>query len=133
MEFPSMNNFWDLSQTPSQFSQLADDDFLALLQKQYPNTLPEINSNDPSGVDPQAIQKSPLPGLTPPSDESSPSPPSNNSIDGSRSRRQSTFSRINDNDEPALKRKATDDAMQEGPSTKNQHTGLSHTVSLHYP
>ncbi|OJA13413.1 hypothetical protein AZE42_05945 [Rhizopogon vesiculosus] len=129
MEFPAINSFWDLSQTPSQFSQLADDDFLALLQKQYPNTLPDINPTDTPGVNPQSIQKHPLPGLTPPSDESSPSPPSNNSIDGSRSRRHSTFSRGNDSEEPALKRKATDDAMQEGPSTKNQHTADDQTAS----
>lgn len=126
MEFPSINNFWDLSQTPSQFSQLGDDDFLTLLQKQYPNTVPD-SIND--GVNPQSIQNPPLSGLTPPSDESSPSPPSNNSADGSRSRRHSTFSPGNDNEEPALKRKATDDAMQEGPSTKNQHTGMSHALS----
>ena len=125
MEFPSANNFWDL-QTPSQFSQLGDEDFLALLQKQYPNAVPDVSD----GVNPQSIHKSPLSGLTPPSDESSPSPPSNNSIDDPRSRRHSTFSRPNDNDEPALKRKATDDAMQESPSTKNQHTGPSPTLFL---
>jgi len=124
MEFPSINNFWDLSQTPSQFSQLGDDDFLALLQKQFPNTVPELN---PASVNPQSIQKPPLPGLTPPSDDSSPSPPSNNSIN----HQQSTFSRGNDNEESALKRKASDDDMEEGPSTKNQHTGLSPTLSHH--
>ncbi|KAG2132380.1 hypothetical protein DEU56DRAFT_812518 [Suillus clintonianus] len=118
MEFPTMNNFWDLSQTPSQFSQLGDDDFLALLQKQYPNTVPDINSTDIDDVN----QKPPLPGLTPPSDDSSPSPPSINSANHSRSRHQSTFSRGNDNEESALKRKASDDDMEEGPSTKNQHT-----------
>jgi hypothetical protein len=132
MDFSSVNNFWDLSQTPSQFSQLGDEDFLALLQKQYPNTVPDLNSTDLTGVNPQSIQKLPLPGLSPPSDESSPSPPSGNSNDGSRSRRHSTFSRGNDNDEPVLKRKATDDAMQEGPSSKNQHTGVSLAISLHH-
>ncbi|KAG1746812.1 hypothetical protein EDB19DRAFT_325726 [Suillus lakei] len=122
MEFPTINNFWDLSQTPSQFSQLGDEDFLALLQKQYPNTVPDINANDVGAVNPQSIQNPPLPGLTPPSDDSSPSPPSINSINHPRSRHQSTFSRGNDNEESALKRKASDDDMEEGPSTKNQHT-----------
>lgn len=122
MEFPSINNFWDLSQTPSQFSQLGDDDFLALLQKQFPNTVPDLNTTDVGAVNPQSIQKSPLPGLTPPSDDSSPSPPSNNSLSHPRSRHHSTFSRGNDNEESALKRKASDDDMEEGPSTKNQHT-----------
>lgn len=114
-----MNTFWDLSQTPSQFSQLGDDDFLALLQKQYPNTVPDINATDVGAVNPQSIQKPPLPGLTPPSDDSSPSPPS---INHPRSRHQSTYSRGNDNEESALKRKASDDDMEEGPSSKNQHT-----------
>lgn len=119
MEFPTMNNFWDLSQTPSQFSQLGDEDFLALLQKQYPNTVPDTNATDVGAVNPQNIQKPPLPGLTPPSDDSSPSPPS---INHPRSRHQSTYSRGNDNEESALKRKASDDDMEEGPSSKNQHT-----------
>ncbi|KAG1908607.1 uncharacterized protein F5891DRAFT_994144 [Suillus fuscotomentosus] len=122
MEFPTMNNFWDLSQTPSQFSQLGDDDFLALLQKQYPNTVPDVNATDVGAVNPQSIQKAPLPSQTPPSDDSSPSPPSINSINHPRSRHQSTYSRGNDNEESALKRKASDDDMEEGPSSKNQHT-----------
>lgn len=117
-----MNNFWDLSQTPSQFSQLGDDDFLALLQKQYPDTVPDTNGAEVGAVNPQNIQKLPLPGLTPPSDSSSPSPPSINSINHPRSRHQSTYSRGNDNEESALKRKASDDDMEEGPSSKNQHT-----------
>ncbi|KAG2160228.1 uncharacterized protein EDB93DRAFT_1114156 [Suillus bovinus] len=121
MEFPTMNNFWDLSQTPSQFSQLGDDDFLALLQKQYPNTVPDVNAAD-GAVNPQSIQKPPLPGHTPPSDDSSPSPPSIHSVNHPRSRHQSTYSRGNDNEESALKRKASDDDMEEGPSSKNQHT-----------
>ncbi|KAG1725556.1 uncharacterized protein EDB91DRAFT_1167942 [Suillus paluster] len=126
MEFPSINNFWDLSQTPSQFSQLGDEDFLTLLQKQFPNTVTDLNAADVGAVNPQSIQKSPLPRLTPPSDDSSPSPPSNNH---SRSRHQSTFSRGNDNEESALKRKASDDDMEEGPSTKNQHTADDSSTS----
>ncbi|KAF9229815.1 hypothetical protein BS17DRAFT_724022 [Gyrodon lividus] len=123
MDYSSMNSLWDLAQAPSQFSQLPDDDFLALLQKQFPSSITEANSTDPNdgSVNPQSIQKQqiPLPGLTPPSDDSSPSPPSNND---SGSRRQSVYSRGNDNEESALKRKASDDDMDPGPSSKNQHT-----------
>ncbi|KAG2069834.1 hypothetical protein BDR04DRAFT_1100940 [Suillus decipiens] len=123
MEFPTTNSFWDLSQTPSQFSQLGDEDFLALLQKQYPNTVPDINANEVGAVNPQnTLQKLPLQGLSPPSDDSSPSPPSASSINHPRSRHHSTYSRGNDNEESALKRKASDDDMDEGPNSKNQHT-----------
>lgn len=52
-----MDNYdWDLS--PSTFAELPDEDFLALLQKQFP----------PAGVNPQSLN---LAG----SEESSPSPP----------------------------------------------------------
>ncbi|KIJ21342.1 hypothetical protein PAXINDRAFT_164871 [Paxillus involutus ATCC 200175] len=123
MNYSTINSLWDLSQAPSQFSQLPDDDFLALLQKQFPSSITESNGNDPNdrSVNPQSIQTQqiPLPGLTPPSDDSSPSPPSNNDPG---SRRQSVYSRANDNEESALKRKASDDNMDPGPSSKNQHT-----------
>ncbi|KAH7908207.1 hypothetical protein BJ138DRAFT_1128641 [Hygrophoropsis aurantiaca] len=123
MEFPgSLDSLWDLSQTPSQFSRLPDDDFLALLQKQYQNSIAPTNGSsqhEPS-VNPQTIQNLSLPGLSPSSDDSSPSPPSNND---SQSRRQSIYSRgNNDNEESGLKRKASDDTMDEGPSSKNAHT-----------
>jgi AP-1-like factor len=136
MNYSTINSLWDLSQAPSQFSQLPDDDFLALLQKQFPSSITESNGNDPNdrSVNPQSIQTQqiPLPGLTPPSDDSSPSPPSNNDPG---SRRQSVYSRANDNEESALKRKASDDNMDPGPSSKNQHTCaytklLSHAQSL---
>ncbi|KAK7064788.1 BZIP family transcriptional factor [Favolaschia claudopus] len=97
---------WDLSQATS-FSQLPDDDFLALLQKQFP-TNPGVFSADftMNGVNPQTISRYPLPSLTPPSEDSSPSPPQQNSPE----------------DDHALKRKASNEDLEEGPSQKNQHT-----------
>ncbi|EGN94090.1 hypothetical protein SERLA73DRAFT_78019 [Serpula lacrymans var. lacrymans S7.3] len=117
--FHGLNSLWDLSQA-SAFSQLPDDDFLALLQKQFASSVNDPNAPLDTGVDPQSIQQLPLPNLTPPSEDSSPSPSSINN--GSLSRRQSAHFRANDNDDARLKRKASDDDdMGEGPSSKNQH------------
>ncbi|KAH0838716.1 hypothetical protein J3R83DRAFT_7046 [Lanmaoa asiatica] len=107
MNYPSLNSLWDISQAPSQFSQLPDDDFLALLRKQF--------SADPS-VNPQSVQdgrQSPL------SDDSSPSPASNTDA---ASRRHSLLTRTNDAEDAPLKRKASSDDIEPGPSSKNQHT-----------
>ncbi|KAJ7226107.1 hypothetical protein GGX14DRAFT_423887 [Mycena pura] len=102
---------WDLSQATS-FSQLPDDDFLALLQKQFPSN-PVPYSADFSaltgGINPQNISRYSLSSLTPPSADSSPSPPQES---GSKS----------PEDEHDLKRKASDDDLEEGPSHKAQHT-----------
>ncbi|KAJ7037455.1 hypothetical protein C8F04DRAFT_412038 [Mycena alexandri] len=102
---------WDLSQASS-FSQLPDDDFLALLQKQFPssNTNPyAVDFGMGNGVNPQTISRYSLPSLTPPSEDSSPSPPQQS---GSKS----------PEDEHDLKRKASDDSLDEEPSQKTQHT-----------
>ncbi|KAJ7585615.1 hypothetical protein C8J56DRAFT_948402 [Mycena floridula] len=109
---------WDLSQASS-FSQLPDEDFLALLQKQFPtepfNGFYGANFNDggfAGAINPQNLnltQPSPLPAVTPPSEDSSPSPTNNNQDD------EAEYSQ--------LKRKASDDDFEAGPSTKNQHTG----------
>lgn len=126
--YPGVAPLWDLSQASS-FSQLPDDDFLALLQKQFPN------SNDgfmpggfDGGINPQTIQPFALPGFSPPSDDSSPSPPGMNDTD---SRGTSMRPRADtDGEDPMLKRKASDDSMDdEGPSQKNQHTGLCIFIS----
>lgn len=114
MNYPSLNSMWDIAQAPSQFSQIPDDDFLALLHKQFSPT----DSNDHS-VSPQSVQNL---RQSPPSDDSSPSPPSNADA---TSRRQSIHVRPNDTDDAPLKRKASGDDMEPGPSSKNQHTGLS--------
>ena len=87
---------WDLSHSSS-FSRIDDDDFLALLQKQFP-TVPHY----PDAINPQSLSHY--------SDDSSPSPPEHPT-----------------NDDPALKRKASDDSLDEGPSQKTQHTGSSTT------
>lgn len=116
MNYSSLNSLWDISQAPSQFSQLPDDDFLALLQKQFPPADPSDHSHS---VDPQSVLDR---RQSPPSDDSSPSPPS---ITDATSRRQSIHVRTNDTDDAPLKRKASSDDMEPGPSSKNQHTGLS--------
>lgn len=120
--FPDISPLWDLSQASS-FSQLPDDDFLALLQKQFPTDSDHQPNFHVEGfntaINPQSLTRYPLPTLTPPSEDSSPSPPNMNGNE-TRERSQST----NDDDplDPALKRKASDDDLDDEPSQKNQHT-----------
>jgi AP-1-like transcription factor len=102
---------WDLSHASS-FSQLADDDFLALLQKQFPTDGAAANPSYVDAVNPQSISRYSIASMTPPSEDSSPSPPNLN--DGGAN---------DDGADPALKRKASDDSMEGGPSQKTQHTG----------
>nr|GAT50350.1 BZIP family transcriptional factor [Mycena chlorophos] len=102
--FSDMSPIWDLSQATT-FSQLPDDDFLALLQKQFPTPQAQYHQMDftldGTGVNPQSISHYSLPSLSPPSADSSPSPPG---------------------EDHSLKRKASgDDDLEEGPS-KAQHT-----------
>jgi AP-1-like factor len=119
--FPDVAPLWDLSQASS-FSQLPDDDFLALLQKQFPsrNTGSTYNTGGfIDGVNPQNISRYSLPSITPPSEDSSPSPPNINNDSGT----QGLLHGDNDDpSDPALKRKASDENFDEGPSQKNQHT-----------
>ncbi|KAG7450781.1 uncharacterized protein BT62DRAFT_535171 [Guyanagaster necrorhizus] len=118
--FSEITPLWDLSQATT-FSQLADDDFLALLQKQFPSAAnPPSNLGGDFAVDPQSISRFSLPSLNPPSEDSSPSPP--------RSGEPSSSVRNQDDDDSfvqgdsALKRKASDEDLEEGPSQKSQHT-----------
>lgn len=125
--FGGLDNFWDLSQHPSTFSTLPEDDFLALLQKQFPTNGP-FDLTTPDGIDPVNINPLPL-NPSPPSTDSSPSPPSTTQ-EPSRSRRQSgVFSSATpeSNEDPSLKRKASDDSMSDEPTYKTAHTGKSHT------
>lgn len=122
--FDQVQPLWDFSQSdPSQFSTIPDDDFLALLSKQFggdssplpdqgiPFTLPD------SAVDPSKLSNLPAPAPPPPlSDDSSPSPPSMNESD---SRRHSAV--YSEEREDGLKRKASDEDFEEGPSHKNPH------------
>lgn len=122
--YPAVAPLWDLSQA-SPFSQLPDNDFLALLEKQFAAN--NSTSFDPSvfdtGINPQSIQS--LNDPSPPSDDSSPSPGSINNESNSRgeSRRPRGDT---DPDDSILKRKASVDSMDDGPNQKNQHTGRSH-------
>lgn len=115
--YSSTPPLWDPS-----FSQLPNDDFIALLQKQFPSNLqPNISGIFQDNLNPQSISYPPLPALTPPSEDSSPSPPNVNN-------EPSTNRHLNiENDDPALKRKALDDddVDDEGPNQKNQHICMS--------
>lgn len=121
--YPGVTPLWDLSQATT-FSQLPDDDFLALLQKQFPNNSDFSTGVFQGSIDPQAIQPFALPGLSPPSDDSSPSPQSGNNDRDSRS--QSRHRGDADGDDSILKRKASADSFDDEPSQKNQHTGTLH-------
>jgi AP-1-like factor len=113
MQFGENPPLWDLSHASS-FSQLADDDFLALLQKQFPTETASANhhSGYTDGVNPQNISRYSLASMTPPSEDSSPSPPNMMDSPGN-----------DESADPALKRKASDISIEGGPSQKTQHTG----------
>lgn len=99
------SSFWD---NTSPFTQLPNSDFFALLQKQFPtvdNSVPFV------GVDPQNLSSYSLPSLTPPSDDSSPSPPNSN--------QDATNEDLN---EAPLKRKASGENFSDNPNQKTQHT-----------
>jgi AP-1-like transcription factor len=119
MDFSNSNGqpIWDLSQVSS-FSQLPDDDFLALLHKQFPSEQPAtasfpLNGTTGFAVNPQSLNTDAAAEMSPPSDDS-PSPidaddgGSDDQPDGKRQ-----------------KRKADDEDFDEGPSPKTQHTGTS--------
>lgn len=134
--FGGVQSFWDLSQQPNTFSTIPDDDFLAFLEKQFPSSVTGggLTTFDgippPEVVDPQSLTRFPIPGNSPPSSDSSPSPPSAN--EHSPSRRQSGIfntpgsstaaSASADQDDQGLKRKASDDSISGEPSHKSQHT-----------
>ena len=91
-----------------------------------------------TNIDPQSLSRVPLPrpsaADSPPSDDSSPSPSNNtNEPSGSRSRRQSTIYGNDDDghdDDPSLKRKASEEDLDDEPTHKSQHTNCtSHSIS----
>ncbi|KAJ8520370.1 hypothetical protein ONZ45_g2817 [Pleurotus djamor] len=102
------------------FSQVPDEDFLALLQKEFPHG----GAYDFNGINPQSILNYPLPTLTPPSEDSSPSPPSAHDESSN-----SPNADNDDNPESALKRKASDEDFEAGPSSKSQHTSSNKKAS----
>ncbi|KAI0706206.1 hypothetical protein BC835DRAFT_1313058 [Cytidiella melzeri] len=128
--FVNVDNFWDLPQHPSTFSTLPEDDFLALLQKQFPTSNTLFDLSPPDGVDPLNINPLGIPNPTPPSTDSSPSPASmvQEPPSASRSRPESgVFSgdaanNSDSSDDPTLKRKASNDSMDDEPTYKNVHT-----------
>lgn len=117
---PETNQVWDLSPQASQYAQINDDDFLALF-KQYPpadtNTYTQHMYMGGS-INPQNLNDFALPGLTPPSDDSSPSPPA---YSEPRTSRRTSMARPTE--DSALKRKASDESLDDGPTHKSAHTG----------
>ena len=111
--------FWDISQTPIALSQIADDDFLTLLQRQFPTdvqtpfdlTFPGYNN--PTVIDPQSQSDYTLP-------VSHPTPSFSDS--GS-----SPIPTTNDKENRSLKRKASDENMNVDPAPKTD------SLRIHIP
>jgi AP-1-like factor len=116
--------FWnpsDLSySTTTDFNHLVDDDFLSLLEKEFPDSAHPIPVEDATfhdAVNPKNISTPAAyaASLSPPSDDSSPSPP-----------HQYQDENVSHEDhDSALKRKASNEQAQDGPSSKTLHTGNS--------
>lgn len=130
--FGGVQSFWDLTGQPNSFSALPDDDFLAFLEKQFPTSVGNTNAQYdglPDVVDPQSLSFT-LPNTTPPSSDSSPSPPS--IAERSPSRRQSgafSASTTAEPEEAGLKRKASNETMADEPTHKSQHTNSLDSTS----
>lgn len=148
--FNDTNAVWDLPLSQS-LPSIADDEFIALLQKQFGVNPDQIDKNlfspvkDASAAPPLAnidphnlTTRLPTPPATstPSSEDSSPSPPSMpaDTSSGTRSKRQSgVYAFENGNgandkssdDEPAPKRKAGSEDLDDEPDPKSQHTCTS--------
>lgn len=141
-QYPGVSSFWDLSQSDN-FGQLPDDDFMAMLQKQFPlpaapqdtiQNIPTLAAGGyANGVNPQNISRYSLPSLTPPSEDSSPSPPhdgfnhdpsgEDSGDGGGGGDGSSPGAPKSTSTDSALKRKASGVDIQDGgPSQKSQHT-----------
>jgi AP-1-like factor len=128
--FPANMPLWDMNNTD--FANIPEDDFLALLQKEFPvqpgqpgtfATVLDATQDDPDGINPQSLSALPIPGghSTPPlTDDSSPSPSSTTNEVGTDSRRHSA-SYPGDGD--GLKRKASEEDLEDGGARKNAHGG----------
>ncbi|KAF5392563.1 hypothetical protein D9757_002110 [Collybiopsis confluens] len=119
----SLAPLWDLGQATN-FSQLADDDFLALLQKQFSSTAQTPDYHPApfgNGVNPQNISQYALPSVTPPSEDSSPSP----SAADNSNKQSPEASILDDPTDSRLKRKASDEDLDEEPSQKSAHTSAN--------
>ena len=132
--FNNGDTLWDMALPPS-LPSLADDDFLALLQKQFDanndnaNKQPAANVPQTTNIDPSALRSFPH-EASPPLSDDSPSPPS--ARDMSRSRRESgafgeanTSQQQNATDDDNLKRKADEDDYDDDTDGKTPHGELS--------
>jgi AP-1-like transcription factor len=131
MDYTASSSVWDFPQS-SAFPQLADNDFLALIQQLNPDLATNSNafSIPHDGVDPSKITNLPAPAPPPPlSDDSSPSPPSLNEHESS-SRRQSTTS-TGGLEAHELKRKASTDGLEDddSPNQKSCVSSSSYNMS----
>lgn len=126
------SGLWNMASTSSQLSQMPEDEFLALLQKQFQSVSHEVDtstdSNKDGNNDPLSITQLPLSGVTPSADDSSPSPATNNAGSPSRRQSHSSYPHQGDNhaqgdETPALKRKASDDDLDEGHNSKMDESG----------
>lgn len=113
--FQDVTPLWDFSST--NYAQLQDEDFMNLLQKQFPNAGAMVDPMAFGGgyggvVNPQNVNKGPLPALSPPSEDSSPSPPNSGN----------SHHDFDDTDAPVSAKRKADDSPQDGPNAKAQHT-----------
>lgn len=134
----ALPGLWDIPASQS-LSAINDDDFLAILQGQFTGSAPtsdpykpphlDLSIPGPNSANPQSLSLLPSSVTdTPPlSDDNSPSPPStHNDNDGETQRHGRTRSTTFDDD--ALKRKASDEDLDEEPSHKNLNIdGGQHT------
>ncbi|KIK16247.1 hypothetical protein PISMIDRAFT_269882 [Pisolithus microcarpus 441] len=136
------SGLWNMTSTSSQFSQMPEDEFLALLQKQFQSVSHEVDTstdtNKDGNNDPLSITQLPLSGVTPSADDSSPSPATNNAGSPSRRQSHSSYPHQGDNhaqgdETPALKRKASDDDLDEGHNSKSKLGGPWNLLLVHNP
>lgn len=123
---PIIAQKWDqYPQDSASFSQLPDEEFLQLLQKQFDSS-GNFDIYGGPGIDPQTIQPFIMPDFSSPS-EDSPSPPSVTAFQShGRSRQQSRGDSEEYQDDTSLhKRKASDNDVDGEPVSKTQHTSAS--------
>ena len=136
MAFNNASSLWDLSLPPS-LPSLADDEFVALLQKQFgasnDGAIPVTDKQPPNGfstnINPQQLSRFPSAHDTssPLSDDEEDSPSPSSANDNPRSRKQSGATRDrqrsrDDDDDHAPKRKASEEDLDDEPNHKSQHT-----------
>jgi len=143
MAFNTASSLWDLSLPPS-LPSLADDEFVALLQKQFgagnDGAIHVTDKQPPNGfsanINPQQLSRFPSAHDTssPLSDDEEDSPSPSSANGHTRSRKQSGATRERRRsgdveDEHAPKRKASDDDLDDEPNHKSQHTSTSKKAS----